>query len=136
MTAPLNTRREPPFKLAGLILSLLTIAALVFVYLQFRGTFLDRDNLTMLSSRAGLSMDPGAKVTYNGVEIGRVGNIDQIDVGGQPKARITLKVDRKYLHLIPKNVNAAITATTVFGNKYISFTSPKDPSPQRISPSD
>ena len=136
MTAPLNTRREPPFKLAGLILSLLTIAVLVFVYLQFRGTFLDRDKLTMLSSRAGLSMDPGAKVTYNGVEIGRVGNVDQIDVGGQPKARITLKVDRKYLHLIPKNVNAAITATTVFGNKYISFTSPKDPSPQRITSSD
>jgi phospholipid/cholesterol/gamma-HCH transport system substrate-binding protein len=136
MTAPLNTRREPPFKLAGLILALLTIAVVVFVYFQFRGTFLDRENLTMLSSRAGLSMDPGAKVTYNGVEIGRVGNVDQIDVEGQPKARITLKVDRKYLHLIPKNVNAAITATTVFGNKYISFTSPKNPTPQRISPSD
>ncbi|GAC1646963.1 MAG: MCE family protein [Mycobacterium sp.] len=136
MTAPLNTRREPPFKLAGLILALLTIAVVVFVYLQFRGTFLDREKLTMMSARAGLSMDPGAKVTYNGVEIGRVGDVSAVTVGNQPRAKIMLNVDRGYLHLIPKNVDANITATTVFGNKYISFTSPKHPSPQRISSSD
>ena len=136
MTAPLNTKREPPFKLAGLILSLLTIAVVVFVYFQFRGTFLDREKLTMISARAGLSMDPGAKVTYNGVEIGRVGDVQTVTVGNEPRAKITLDVDRKYLHLIPKNVDANITATTVFGNKYISFTSPKNPSPQRITSSD
>jgi phospholipid/cholesterol/gamma-HCH transport system substrate-binding protein len=136
MTAPLNTRREPPFKLAGLILTLLTIAVVVFVYLQFRGTFLDREKLTMLAARAGLSMDPGAKVTYNGVEIGRVGEVQTVTVGNGPGAKIILDVDRKYLHLIPKNVDANITATTVFGNKYISFTSPKNPSPQRITSSD
>ena len=45
-------------------------------------------------------------------------------------------MDPKYFKLIPKNVNADISATTVFGNKYISFTSPKDPSPQRITTSD
>lgn len=136
MTAPLNTSRKPPYKLAGLILSLLTIAAIVLVYFQFRGDFLDRDKLTMMSARAGLSMDPGAKVTYNGVEIGRVGSVDAIDVGGEPRAKITLEVDPKYLNLIPKNVEADISATTVFGNKYISFKSPKDPSPQRITTKD
>jgi phospholipid/cholesterol/gamma-HCH transport system substrate-binding protein len=137
MTAPLNTPRTPPFKLAGLVLSRLTIAVLVFVYLQFRGTFLERDKLTMISARAGLSMDPGAKVTYNGVEIGRVGRVEEVTVDGdQPRAKITLNVDRKYLHLIPRNVDANITATTVFGNKYVSFTSPKNPSPQRITASD
>ncbi len=136
MTAPLNTSRKPPYKLAGLILSLLTIAAIVLVYFQFRGDFLDRDKLTMMSARAGLSMDPGAKVTYNGVEIGRVGSVDAVDVGGEPRAKITLEVDPKYLNLIPKNVEADISATTVFGNKYISFKSPKDPSPQRITTKD
>src|SRR5258708_10359065 len=136
MTAPLNTARTPPYKLAGLILSLLTIAAIVLVYFQFRGDFLDREKLTMMSARAGLSMDPGAKVTYSGVEIGRVGKVDQVNVGGQPQAKITLEVDPKYLNLIPKNVEADISATTVFGNKYISFKSPKDPSPQRITTSD
>src|SRR5690349_5424369 len=136
MTAPVNKSRTPPYKAAGAILTLLVVIAMVLVFLQFRGTFLDREDLTMMAARAGLSMDPGAKVTYNGVEIGRVGQVDQVDVGGEPKAKITLKVDRQYLHLIPKNVNADITATTVFGNKYISFTSPKDPTRQRISPSD
>jgi phospholipid/cholesterol/gamma-HCH transport system substrate-binding protein len=136
MTAPLNTSRKPPYKLAGLILSLLTIAAIVLVYFQFRGDFLDREKLTMMSARAGLSMDPGAKVTYNGVEIGRVGKVEQVNVGGEPQAKITLEVDPKYLDLIPKNVEADISATTVFGNKYISFKSPKDPTPQRITTSD
>jgi phospholipid/cholesterol/gamma-HCH transport system substrate-binding protein len=136
MTAPLNTARKPPYKLAGLILSLLTIAAIVLVYFQFRGDFLDRDKLTMMSARAGLSMDPGAKVTYNGVEIGRVGNVQAVNVGDQQRAKITLEVDPKYLHLIPKNVEADISATTVFGNKYISFKSPKNPTPQRITSSD
>ena len=72
MTAPLNTPRTPPYKLAGLVLALIAIVAMVLVYFQFRGDFLKREQLTMMSARAGLSMDPGAKVTYNGVEIGRV----------------------------------------------------------------
>jgi phospholipid/cholesterol/gamma-HCH transport system substrate-binding protein len=118
------------------VLTILTIIAIVVVYLQFRGTFLDREPLTMMSSRAGLSMDPGAKVTYNGVEIGRVGAVDEVTVGDKPQAKITLEVNKKYLDLIPKNVDAKISATTVFGNKYISFSSPKDPSPQRITSSD
>ena len=136
MTAPLNTRREPPYKLAGLILALITVAIVVLAYMQFRGDFLNREQLTMVSSRAGLSMDPGAKVTYNGVEIGRVGKVQAVSVGDQPRAKITLDVDPKYLKFIPQNVNADITATTIFGNKYISFTSPKNPTPQRITPKD
>ncbi len=136
MTAPLNTSRTPPYKLAGVILAVVTIVILVLVYMQFRGDFLQREQLTMISSRAGLSMDPGAKVTYNGVEIGRVGKVEEVTVGDQPRAKIVLNVDSKYMHLIPKNVNADITATTVFGNKYVSFSSPKNPTPQRISTSD
>ena len=136
MTAPLNTRREPPYKLAGLVLTLLTIGVVVAAYALFRGDNLDREQLTMISSRAGLSMDPGAKVTYNGVEIGRVGKVQAVTVGDQPRAKIVLDVDPKYFKYIPQNVIADITATTVFGNKYISFTSPKDPTPQRITTKD
>ena len=136
MTAPENSPRTPPFKLAGLVLTLLTIAAIVLVYFQFRGDFLNREQLTLMSDRAGLSMDPGAKVTYNGVEIGKVSSVDQISVGDMPKAKITLDVDPRYIELIPANVDAKINATTVFGNKYISFSSPEDPSPQRITSSD
>jgi hypothetical protein len=34
------------------------IGVLVLVYCHFRGVFLDREKLTMISGRAGLSMDP------------------------------------------------------------------------------
>ena len=46
------------------------------IFMQFRGDFTPRTELTMLSSRAGLVVEPGSKVTYNGVEIGRVGRIE------------------------------------------------------------
>src|SRR3569833_1302239 len=98
MTAPLNTKRQPPYKLAGLVLTIAFIVALVVVYALFRGWWLPREHLTMVSSRAGLSMDPGAKVTYNGVEIGRVGSVDQVNVGGVPKAKILLEVNPKYIN--------------------------------------
>src|SRR5690349_10136711 len=136
MTAPLNASRTPPYKLAGLVLTLLTIVAIVLVYLQFRGDFLPREQVTLESNRAGLVMDPGSKVTYNGVEVGRVADVSAVTVDDQQRARILLEIDKKYLNLIPKNVDAKISATTVFGNKYISFTSPKNPSPQRIASGD
>jgi phospholipid/cholesterol/gamma-HCH transport system substrate-binding protein len=136
MTAPLNAPRIPPYKTAGVVLVVLAVAVTWLVYLQFRGDFLSRTQLTMLSDRAGLSMDKGGKVTYNGVEIGRVAGIQEIKVDGQATAKFTLDVDPKYLRLIPQNVDAQIKATTVFGNKYVSFTSPKNPSPQRITSRD
>jgi phospholipid/cholesterol/gamma-HCH transport system substrate-binding protein len=136
MTAPLNSTRTPPYKLAGAVLALLLVAVTVFVYLQFRGDLVTREKLTMMSDRAGLSMDPGAKVTYNGVEVGKVSNVEEVSVGDEPRAKITLEVNPRYIHLIPSNVDASISATTVFGNKYISFTSPKDPTKQRITSSD
>lgn len=132
---PVNEPRTPPYKIAGLVLLLIAAVVVSLVWFQFRGDFQDPEKLTMISSRSGLSMDPGSKVTYNGVEIGRVADISAIDHDGQPAAKVMLNVDRKFINLIPQNVDAQIKATTVFGNKYIAFSSPKDPSKQRISPS-
>ncbi|WP_263646403.1 MlaD family protein, partial [Mycobacterium avium] len=65
------------------------VLAVIFtlVYIQFRGNFTPKTELTMLASRAGLVMDPGSKVTYNGVEIGRVGTISETVRDGKPAAR-------------------------------------------------
>ena len=117
---------------------MLVIAAVAagLIFLQFRGDLSDKEQLTLLSSRAGLVVDPGSKVTYNGVEIGRVSRIGLIDVDGTQKAKLTLDVDPDYLRFIPTNVDAQIRATTVFGNKYVSFSSPENPAPQRISSRD
>jgi phospholipid/cholesterol/gamma-HCH transport system substrate-binding protein len=120
---PVNTPRTPPYKLAGVVLLVITAVIVALVWGEFRGTFAEPEKLTMLSARSGLSMDPGSKVTYNGVEIGHV-------------ARVMLDVDKKFVHLIPQNVDAEIKATTVFGNKYVAFSSPKDPSAARIKSAD
>ncbi|WP_328363551.1 MCE family protein [Mycobacterium sp. NBC_00419] len=111
---------------------LLTIL-LVLVYMQFRGEFAPKTQLTMVSDRAGLVMDPGSKVTFNGVEIGRVTSVDALNRDGVTRAKLSLDVDPKYIELIPANAIAEIKATTVFGNKYVSFRSPADPSKARIS---
>jgi phospholipid/cholesterol/gamma-HCH transport system substrate-binding protein len=132
----LDQRSAPPYRTAGLVLVIIAVGVLALTYLQFRGDFSSKTPLTMISSRAGLVLDPGSKVTYNGVEIGKVAGVDEIDVAATPKAKISLDVDSKYVELIPGNVYAEIKATTVFGNKYVAFESPKSPSSQHISSAD
>jgi phospholipid/cholesterol/gamma-HCH transport system substrate-binding protein len=129
-------RHHPPYKAAGAVFLAVVAVAAALIYQQFRGDFTPKTHLTLESSRAGLVVEPGSKVTYNGVEIGRVARIGMVDADGIPKARLSLDVDPKYLRFIPANVTAEIRATTVFGNKYISFSSPKNPTAQRISSSD
>jgi phospholipid/cholesterol/gamma-HCH transport system substrate-binding protein len=129
-------RYDPPYKSANAIMCLLLAIIVVLVWLQFRGAFTPTTRLTLMANRSGLVMDPGSKVTYNGVEIGRVGQVNEVSVGDVPKAKLTLDVDPRYVRLIPANVDAEIKATTVFGNKYVSFSTPPNPVAQRITPSD
>ena len=120
----------------GVVLSLVCALVLILVYLQFRGDFTPKTELTMVASRAGLVMEPGSKVTYNGVQIGRVASISEIERDGRPAAKLVLNVNPRYIKLIPANVVATIEAATLFGNKYVSLTSPDNPQQQRISPHD
>src|ERR1700739_2136610 len=129
-----NKLRTPRRKPAALLALVMVALALVLVYKQFRGELTPKTTLTMLAARAGLVMDPGSKVTYNGVAIGRVAGVDEVSRDGRPMAKITLNVESKYIPSIPENVVANISASTVFGNKYVAFTTPKDPSPQQIMP--
>ena len=133
MTASLNAARAPWFKTAGAALLLVIAALMTLIWFQFRGDFTRKTQLTLLAARAGLVMDRGAKVTYNGVEIGRVADVVAVDRDGQSKAQITLEVGPQFLMLMPANVIADIKATTVFGNKYIAFTAPENPVKQRVS---
>src|ERR1700742_2465068 len=136
MTSPrgkINKAPFQPFRVAGVIGFLIAALVLWLVFLQYNGDFTDKTKLTMLSDRAGLVMDPGSKVTYNGVQIGRVANIDEVERDGKPAVKFLLDVYPKYLHLIPANVDAKIVATTVFGEKYVSMTAPEHPMAQRIT---
>src|SRR6201987_1651174 len=136
MTRPVAKVNKPPtrpYKLIGVGVFLIAALVLWLVYQQFEGKFTKKTPVTMMSSRAGLVMDPGAKVTLNGVQIGRVASISEVRQDGQPAAKLILDLDPKYLKLVPANVDAKIVATTIFGQKYVSFTQPQHPSAQRIS---
>lgn len=136
MAAPLNSPRRPPYKLAGLALTAAVILGMALLYFQFHGSFAPKTELTVIGPRSGLVMDLGSKVTFNGVVVGRVSRIEEVDVDGAPAAKVTLDVNPKYITTIPKNVEAQIKASTVFGNKYVAFTSPRNPAPQSITSSD
>ncbi len=135
-THPENASRRPPLKLAGVIFLILAALVAALIYAQWRGKLTPKTNLTMVSDRAGLVMDPGSKVTYNGVEIGRVKSVSALNRNGKQMAQLDLEVQPRFVDLIPANVDAQIKASTVFGNKYVAFTSPKNPTKTRISSAD
>ncbi|WP_245845622.1 MCE family protein [Mycobacterium arosiense] len=125
-----------PNRLAGVGLVAVLALVIAITYGQFQGNFTAKSRLTTLSDRAGLLMNRGSKVTYNGVPVGQVADVFEVQHDGKPAAKLILEVDPNYVGLIPANVVAKIQATTVFGNKYVSLTAPPEPTPQRISSTD
>ncbi len=121
-------RHHPPLRTAGTVALALVVVVVSTVYLQFHGEFTPAMHLTLVSDRAGLVMEPGGakKVTYNGVEIGRVAAVRAIQQDDTTKAKLSLDVAPKYIELIPANVTAEIKASTVFGNKYVASVARRD----------
>ncbi|WP_051574608.1 MCE family protein [Mycobacterium sp. URHB0044] len=96
---------------------------------MFRGSFTPTVPVTVLSPRAGLVMDPDAKVKLHGAEVGRVASIEALPNG---QAALRLAMDPEQLHLIPDNVLVDVASTTVFGSKYVQLVPPPDPSTQPL----
>jgi virulence factor Mce-like protein len=108
------------------------LAGIVFFALgMFRGGFGTTVPVTVLSQRAGLVMNPDAKVKLLGVPIGRVGSIENLPDG---QAAIHLELDPDSLAQIPDNVAVTIASPTVFGAKSVDFVPPGDPSSHPLRP--
>jgi phospholipid/cholesterol/gamma-HCH transport system substrate-binding protein len=95
----------------------------------FRGSFTETVPVTVISDRAGLVMNPDAKVKMRGVQVGKVSSIEAKPDG---TAAIHLAMDPSQLHLIPSNVNVDIASSTVFGAKSVDLVPPTDPSSQQL----
>ncbi|KUH80185.1 MULTISPECIES: MCE family protein [unclassified Mycobacterium] len=113
----------------GLIVAIGLIIALAVSL--FRGDWADTVPVTVISDRAGLVMNPDAKVKMRGVQVGQVDKIERRPDG---TAALHLAMDRSALHLIPNNVNVDITSTTVFGAKFVQMNAPQDPSSETLRP--
>jgi phospholipid/cholesterol/gamma-HCH transport system substrate-binding protein len=106
--------------------TVLVVAAIVAVSVGlFRGDFTKTVPVTVISDRAGLVMNPDARVKMRGVQVGKV---DSIETRPDGAAVLHLAMDPGQLRKIPSNVVADIASTTVFGAKYVNFEPPAEPS--------
>lgn len=115
--------------LVGLAFILVIVAVVAVTLIQFRGGFTTSVPVTIMSERAGLVMNPDARVKMRGVQVGKVDSIEERPDG---QAALHLAMDPSQLHLIPSNVLVNIASTTVFGAKYVQLVPPAQPSAQPL----
>lgn len=104
------------------------IASIPVVVIAFKRDFTSYADVTLVSDRAGQVMDTNSIVKYRGVEVGRVASIDL-----KNGATLRLELDPSQLQYIPANVEAQISAPTVFGAKYVDLRPPSEPSRKRLA---
>ncbi|ETA90162.1 MULTISPECIES: MCE family protein [Mycobacterium avium complex (MAC)] len=111
------------------VILLACIGAIVVLTVgAFRRDFRPYARVTLTSDRAGLVMEPGAKVKLRGVQVGRVALIQP----GDP-VKLQLELYPEQLKFIPANVTAEITAPTAFGAKGVELLTPAHPSEKRLA---
>ncbi len=120
------------YKLFALVLVVVLAGLVAVAITSFLGGFQSTVPVTLRSPRAGLVMEPDAKVKMRGVEVGKVESIEH-DGGG---AVLHLALDPDQLRRIPANVQADIRSTTVFGAKYVNFEEPEHPDEARLQSGD
>jgi len=113
----------------------IVIAAISTVtILLFNGSLRDAVPLTLVSDRAGLVMEDGAKVKLRGVQVGEVAGIGADTAAGNDLSKLKLKMDPGPFQYLPSNVEAEIKSSTAFGAKYVDLIVPDDPSATPLAP--
>lgn len=117
--------------LAGL--ATVTVLALIcaLAVTLFRGDWAETVPVTVISDRAGLVMNPDAKVRIRGVQVGQVSSIESLSNGD---AALHLSMNKSDMHLIPAGVTVDITSSTVFGAKYVQMVPPEGASTGTLQP--
>ncbi|WP_192726008.1 MCE family protein [Mycobacterium sp. OAS707] len=114
-------------------LALLVVVALIGVIAvaigAFNGSFTRGVPVTLTAKRSGLVMEPYSKVKMRGVQVGHVVTVN----GGLDQISLRLEIDPDQIKYIPANVEARISATSLFGAKFVELIYPKNPSTQRLA---
>ena len=109
------------------VLVLLVVAASTLTAMAFSGTLRTTVPLTVISDRAGLVMEDGAKVKLRGVQIGEVASVDAYaDPAGTNLSKLRLKIAPNDFQYLPNNVEAEIKSSTAFGAKYVDLIVPSE----------
>jgi phospholipid/cholesterol/gamma-HCH transport system substrate-binding protein len=126
------TQRRIPRIGSGWLALLLVLAVCGAISLSlgaFNQSFTSVVPVTLTSDRSGLVMEPYAKVKMRGVQVGRVATVS----GGADTATLQLYLDPAQVKNIPSNVEARISATSLFGAKFVDLIYPSDPSPKPLA---
>lgn len=102
-------------RIYGIGLSAVIVAATMLSISFYNKAFSDPLQVTVVSERSGLVMDPGNKVKFRGLEIGQVARISKAG----DAVLLELDLNREDAARIPANVSAEIRSTTVFGAKFV-----------------
>jgi len=109
------------------VLLVVIVAISTLTALLFSGTLSRSESLTLVSDRAGLVMENGAKVKLRGVQIGEVETIGvESDSDGDDLSKLRLKINERDFQYLPSNVEAEIKASTAFGAKYVDLIVPAE----------
>lgn len=117
--------------LTGLAAVVVIVSVVAFCVTMFRGDLTKTVPLTVLADRAGLVMNPDAKVKLWGVQVGTVASIDSLPNG---QAALHLAMDPAKLSEIPANISVDIASSTVFGAKFVQLVPPADPDSNSVRP--
>ncbi|WP_166908748.1 MCE family protein [Mycobacterium sp. DL440] len=117
--------RDAKRQLAGLATVVVIAAIVAGSIVLFRGGVAPTASVTVISPRAGLVMNPEAKVKLHGAQVGKVVAIDALP-DGQAALRLVMNPDD--LQLIPANTGVEIASSTVFGAKFVQLVPPPEPS--------
>jgi phospholipid/cholesterol/gamma-HCH transport system substrate-binding protein len=107
------------------VLLLVVVALSALTAMTFSGTLRKTIPLTVISDRAGLVMEDGAKVKLRGVQVGEVASVDAYaDSAGTNLSKLRLKIFPNEFKYLPSNTEAEIKSSTAFGAKYVDLIVP------------
>ncbi|HUB55105.1 MAG TPA: MCE family protein [Mycobacterium sp.] len=108
------------------VLVLVIVAISTLTAMAFEGTLKTTVPLTVISDRAGLVMEDGAKVKLRGVQIGEVDRVESYaDAAGTNLSKLKLKIYPAEFRYLPSNTEAEIKSSTAFGAKYVDLIVPE-----------
>lgn len=124
-----NAREHNRLLVAG-IASIVAIALLIYLSIAIYNKQFERVTMvTVQADRAGLQLAKFGDVRVHGALVGQVREVT--DDGTQAIIKIALEPDAA--EAIPDNASVEILPTTLFGQKFVSFVLPDDPSGDHIT---
>ncbi len=119
-------------RILGVVFIGLLALSVWLVSAVFTQKFTPFDEVTLTTTTAGMQLPAKADVKIRGVMIGQVNKAVSEGEG----ATLTLGIKPDEMKQIPANVSASLVPKTLFGEKYVDLTIPKDPSSKSLKAGD